>query len=167
MNVFDLSHSAVHKTANDYQLEDQVGYKLRLASQRHLEIFSRHLPDMTPTQFSILVRLRDVGEVSQNQLGRLVAMDAATTKGVISRLIDRGLVQSRQDGSDLRRLQISLTLEGQTKVQAAIDQARIITTETTENLTKRRWRGYLPCLINYRPKGDCNIYLDRCPMIAD
>ena len=137
MNVFDPSHSVVHKTANDYQLEDQVGYKLRLASQRHLEIFSRHLPDMTPTQFSILVRLRDVGEVSQNQLGRLVAMDAATTKGVISRLIDRGLVQSRQDGSDLRRLQISLTLEGQTKVQAAIDQARIITTETTENLTKR------------------------------
>ena len=137
MNVFDPSHSAVHKTANDYQLEDQVGYKLRLASQRHLEIFSRHLPDMTPTQFSILVRLRDVGEVSQNQLGRLVAMDAATTKGVISRLIARGLVQSRQDGSDLRRLQISLTLEGQTKVQAAIDQARIITMETTENLTKR------------------------------
>ena len=77
---------------------------MRLASQRHLEIFSRHLPDMTPTQFSILVRLRDVGEVSQNQLGRLVAMDAATTKGVISRLIDRGLVQSRQDGGDLRRL---------------------------------------------------------------
>ena len=87
MNVFDPIYSAVHKTANDYQLDDQVGYKLRLASQRHLEIFSRHLPDMTPTQFSILVRLRDVGEVSQNQLGRLVAMDAATTKGVISRLI--------------------------------------------------------------------------------
>ncbi|MDP4924741.1 MAG: hypothetical protein NWR44_02750, partial [Alphaproteobacteria bacterium] len=57
MNVFDPSHSAVQKTANDYQLEVQVGYKLRLASQRHLEIFSRHLPDMTPTQFSILVRL--------------------------------------------------------------------------------------------------------------
>ena len=38
MNVFDPSHSAVHETANDYQLEVQVGYKLRLASQRHLEI---------------------------------------------------------------------------------------------------------------------------------
>ena len=56
---------------------------------------------------------------------------------MISRLIDRGLLQSRQDGADLRRLQISLTLEGQTKVQAAIDQARVITKETTENLTKR------------------------------
>ena len=137
MDIFDPSHSAVHKSANDYQLEDQVGYKLRLASQRHLEIFSRHLPDMTPTQFSILVRLRDVGEVSQNQLGRLVAMDAATTKGVISRLIERGMVQSRRGGADLRRLRISLTLEGQTKVQAAVGQARVITKETTENLTKR------------------------------
>ena len=137
MNVFDPSHSAVRKTANGYQLEDQVGYRLRHASQRQLEIFARHLPDMTPTQFSILVRLREVGEVSQNQLGRLVAMDAATTKGVISRLIDRGLVQSRQDGADLRRLQISLTIEGQAKVQAAVDQAGVITKETTENLTKR------------------------------
>jgi DNA-binding MarR family transcriptional regulator len=146
MNVFDPSHSAVHKADNDYQLEDQVGYKLRLASQRHLEIFSRHLPDMTPTQFSILVRLREVGEVSQNQLGRLVAMDAATTKGVISRLIDRGLVRSRQDGADLRRLQISLTPEGQTKVQAAISQARIITTQTTENLTKRELARLLTLL---------------------
>ena len=146
MNVFDPSHSAVHKTANDYLLEDQVGYKLRLASQRHLEIFSRHLPDMTPTQFSILVRLRDVGEVSQNQLGRLVAMDAATTKGVISRLIGRGLVQSRQDGADLRRLQISLTLEGQAKVQAAVGQAGVITKETTENLTKRELARLLTLL---------------------
>ena len=146
MNVSDSSHSAVRKTANDYQLEDQVGYKLRLASQRHLEIFSRHLPDMTPTQFSILVRLSDVGEVSQNQLGRLVAMDAATTKGVISRLIDLGLVQSRQDGADLRRLQISLTIEGQAKVQAAVDQAGIITKETTENLTKREVERLLTLL---------------------
>ena len=46
-----------------YQLDDQVGYKLRLANQRHLEIFSRHLPEVTPTQFSILVRLCEVGEV--------------------------------------------------------------------------------------------------------
>jgi len=46
-------------------------------------------------------------------------------------------VQSRQDGADLRRLQISLTPEGQTKVQTAIDKARLITKETTENLTKR------------------------------
>ena len=65
---------------------------------------------------------------------------------MISRLIDRGLVQSRQDGADLRRLQISLTLEGQAKVQAAVGQAGVITKETTENLTKRELARLLTLL---------------------
>jgi len=133
-NSGDLSAECA---ADDYQLDGQVGYKLRLASQRHLEIFSRQLPDMTPTQFSVLVRLREVGEVSQNQLGRLVAMDAATTKGVIARLIDRGLLRARQDTDDMRRLQISLTNDGQAAVDAAIIKAKDITKETTEKLTAR------------------------------
>ena len=140
----DLSFAQMH--ASTYQLDDQVGYKLRLASQRHLEIFSRHLPEMTPTQFSILVRLSEIGEVSQNQLGRLVAMDAATTKGVVTRLIDRGFVQSRQDGEDLRRLQISLTGEGQKVIKAGIEKARAITRETTERLTPRELARLLALL---------------------
>ena len=140
----DLSVTQTY--AFGYQLDNQVGYKLRLASQRHLEIFSRHLPEMTPTQFSILVRLFEVGEVSQNQLGRLVAMDAATTKGVVTRLIDRGLVQSRQDGKDLRRLQISLTGEGRGAVGNAIEKAQAITKETTERLTPRELARLLTLL---------------------
>jgi DNA-binding MarR family transcriptional regulator len=55
-------------------------------------------------------------------------------------------VQSRQDGADLRRLQISLTFEGQAKVQAAIDQALVITAETTKNLTKRELARLLTLL---------------------
>ena len=31
-----------------YQLEAQIGYKLRLANQRHLEIFSRLIMDFYP-----------------------------------------------------------------------------------------------------------------------
>jgi len=137
MTVGDSRGVSAKSLADDYQLDDQVGYKLRLASQRHLEIFSRQLPDITPTQFSVLVRLREVGEVSQNQLGRLVAMDAATTKGVIARLIDRGLLRARQDTDDMRRLQISLTDVGQAAVEAAIITAKDITKETTERLTSR------------------------------
>ncbi len=137
MMVNNSSDLSAEYAADDYQLDAQVGYKLRLASQRHLEIFSRQLPDMTPTQFSVLVRLREVGEVSQNQLGRLVAMDAATTKGVIARLLDRGLLRARQDTDDMRRLQISLTNDGQAAVDVAIIKAKNITKETTEKLTVR------------------------------
>ena len=123
--------------ANDYRLDDQVGYKLRLATQRHLEIFSQHMSDVTPTQFSILARLYEVGEISQNQLGRLVAMDAATTKGVISRLLEKQLVVARVDPNDLRRRQISLTDAGREVTIASIEKATKITAETAARLTKR------------------------------
>lgn len=122
---------------DEYRLDDQVGYKLRLATQRHLEIFSRHLPSLTPTQFSILARLYEVGECSQNQLGRMVAMDAATTKGVIARLIERGLVHVENDLVDLRRLRISLTEVGRNLTISSIEKAKKITADTVENLSHR------------------------------
>ena len=67
----------------DYALEQQIGFKLRLANQRHLEIFNRRMPDITPTQFAVLAKLRDEARISQNHLGRLVGMDAATNATTI------------------------------------------------------------------------------------
>jgi len=131
---------------DDYKLDDQVGYKLRLATQRHLEIFSQHLADITPTQFSILARLYEVGETSQNQLGRLVAMDAATTKGVIARLIEKQLVTARPDPHDLRRLQISLTNTGRRVAATSIEKAKIITADTVSNLSQREVKRLLELL---------------------
>lgn len=131
---------------DDYRLDDQVGYKLRLASQRHLEIFSQHLSDITPTQFSILARLYEVGETSQNQLGRLVAMDAATTKGVIARLLEKNLVEARADPNDARRLQISLTEAGRELTIDAIEKARKITEDTVANLNGRDVKRLLKLL---------------------
>ena len=131
---------------DEYRLDDQVGYKLRLASQRHLEIFSQHLSDITPTQFSILARLYEVGETSQNQLGRLVAMDAATTKGVIMRLLDKHLVEARADPNDARRLQISLTEAGRELTIDAIEKARRITEDTVANLNGRDMKRLLELL---------------------
>ena len=131
---------------DEYRLDDQVGYKLRLASQRHLEIFSQHLSDITPTQFSILARLYEIGETSQNQLGRLVAMDAATTKGVITRLLDKHLVEARADPNDARRLQISLTKTGCELTIDAIEKARRITEDTVANLNGRDVKRLLELL---------------------
>src|SRR5688500_20226122 len=71
----------------DYVLEDQVGYCLRLAMQRHTAIFmSSMIEDLTQPQFAALAKLHVVGRCSQNQLGRLVALDVATIKGVVDRL---------------------------------------------------------------------------------
>jgi len=45
--------------------------------------------ELTPTQFAALARLRELGDTTQNQLGRLTAMDPATIQGVIQRLLLR------------------------------------------------------------------------------
>ena len=101
-------------TADGYVLEEQVGHLLRRAHQRHTAIFQEKFGDkqLTPLQFAALIKLRDMDEVSQNQLGRMTAMDAATMQGVIHRLLARGLIERRQDPADRRRLQLSLSRSG-------------------------------------------------------
>lgn len=87
-----------------YRIEAQVGFLLRRAHQRHVALFQEAMArvDLTPTQFNALVRVVELGEVSQNQLGRLAAMDPATIQGVVRRLEDRGLLRRRADPGDRR-----------------------------------------------------------------
>ncbi len=120
----------VDETVTDYQLDEQIGYLLRLANQRHLEIFNDAMPSLTPAQFAVLVRLDQAGDISQNELGRSVGIDAATTNGVIERLARKKLVKTRTDDKDKRRLRISLTSAGQSAVADALPVARDITQRT-------------------------------------
>lgn len=129
-----------------YALEDQIGFKLRLANQRHLEIFNRRMPDITPTQFAVLAKLRNEVKISQNQLGRMVGMDAATTKGVVDRLRKKGFVQSTPSETDMRRLEISLTDAGHEFAAQAVATAHEVSAETVGNLTPREVERLLSLL---------------------
>ena len=131
---------------NSYVLEDQIGFLLRLANQRHLEIFAAALSDVTPTQFATLVKLHQLGVMSQNHLGRLVAMDAATTNGVVTRLRKKGFVQTQASTSDLRRLDVSLTAEGEAFVKATLPTAFEVSAKTTSALTARETAQLLTLL---------------------
>lgn len=130
-----------------YHLDEQIGFKLRLANQRHLEIFSAEMPDLTPRQFAVLAKLKDEGTLSQNHLGRLVAMDAATTKGVVERLVRKGYVETTPSLSDRRRLEVSLTDEGGAFLAEAVPIAARISERTLRNL-KPRDRARLLALLD-------------------
>jgi len=39
--------------------------------------------DLTPTRFAAMAKLLEHGSLSQNELGRMTAMDIATIKGVV------------------------------------------------------------------------------------
>jgi len=123
--------------ADEYRLQDQIGFVLRKAHQRHVAIFAAKIGDLTPPQFAALAKLADVGETSQNQLGSLIAMDAATVKGVIDRLKARGLVELTKHDADKRRLLVNLTTEGRETVERLIPLAVQITTETLQPLSPK------------------------------
>ncbi|MEQ1954512.1 MarR family transcriptional regulator [Mesorhizobium sp. CN2-181] len=135
-NVLKLV-AADEPAAEGYRLQDQIGFILRRAHQRHVSIFASRIADLTPPQFAALARLRDIGETSQNQLGALIAMDAATVKGVIDRLSARGLVELGKHDGDKRRLMVRLTDEGRRVVEELIPQAEQITAETLAPLSAR------------------------------
>ncbi len=120
-----------------YRLQEQVGFILRKANQRHLAIFSARISDLTPPQFAVLAKLHEVGETSQNQLGSLIAMDAATVKGVIDRLKARGLVVLSKHDVDKRRVMVDLSPEGREAIERLIPLAREITRETLAPLSAR------------------------------
>jgi DNA-binding MarR family transcriptional regulator len=120
-----------------YRLQDQVGFVLRKAHQRHVAIFAARIGDLTPPQFAALAKLADVGETSQNQLGTLIAMDAATVKGVIDRLKARGLVELTRHDADKRRLLVNLTAEGRETVERLVPLAEQITVETLQPLSSK------------------------------
>ena len=126
------------ETEAPYRLEDQVGFLLRRATQRHTSIFADEmLKDLTPTRFAALAKLLDVKSVSQNELGRLTAMDIATIKGVVDRLRDRGLVATNPDPDDARRQLVSLTPKGRDLARRALVPAARITEKTLDPLTRR------------------------------
>jgi DNA-binding MarR family transcriptional regulator len=119
-----------------YVLEDQVGFLLRRVHQHATEVFNVVMDgfDITPTQFAALAKLHDLGPTSQNQLGRLIAMDPATMYGVAGRLAKRGLLQQAPDANDARLTVLSLSADGRALVEAMKARGVEVSRRTLERL---------------------------------
>ena len=144
----ELTARAQAADASGYVLEEQVGHLLRRAHQRHSAIFQATIGDaqLTPLQFAALMKLADLGEASQNHLGRLTAMDAATMQGVIKRLIARGLIGRRPDPGDRRRLLLTLTQDGAAIAAEAAARGLTISELTLDPLTAAERETFLRLL---------------------
>ncbi len=134
--------------AQDYRLDEQVGFILRQVVQRHAGIFAAGMEnELTATQWAALAKLHERGPLSQNLLGRLIAMDAATVKGVIDRLSLRGLTGTSADPDDRRRHLVALTAEGRATVERLVPQATRITASTLAPLDPDERAGLLALLL--------------------
>ncbi len=140
--------STISPSPRPYRIEDQVGYLLRRAHQRASSIFQSTIgdPNITPTQYSSMVKLYENADLSQNLLGRLVGMDKATMQGVVRRLKARRLVDSRPDPGDARRTLLSLTVDGQRLITRLMVNGPAVSRETLKPLNPQQQRVLLELL---------------------
>ncbi|MCX5496750.1 MarR family transcriptional regulator [Kaistia dalseonensis] len=100
--------------SSGYELTVHPAHVIRRAHQRatmHFqEVMGEH--DLTPTQMAALATIMRHGEVSQNQLGRLTAMDPSTISIVIRKLAKNGLVERSASAEDQRLSLIRLSEAG-------------------------------------------------------
>lgn len=144
----DQTAAEIETSENPYMLDAQIGFLMRLANQRHTLIFQNHaVLDLTPTQFSAMVRLLDEGECSQNELGRRTATDVATIKGVVDRLRAKGLVTLNPDPNDRRRTTISVAGDKAVLRAKLHDMGRRISEATLAPLSRTE-RGTLLRLLS-------------------
>lgn len=131
-----VSPAASAAEPGHYVVDEQIGFLLRVTMQRHTSIFTaRMIENLTQTQFAALSKLHEVGPCSQNHLGRLIYLDAATIKGVVDRLGVRGFVTALADPKDRRRRAVALTERGREVTEAAMKVAGDITAATLAPLT--------------------------------
>lgn len=97
-----------------YALEEHNAHLIRLAHQRGTALFQKAFEgySITPTQVAVLATLMRHGDLPQNQIGRITAIDTATLSPLLKRLETLGLTKRVVSEQDQRVNLIQLTPQG-------------------------------------------------------
>jgi DNA-binding MarR family transcriptional regulator len=97
-------------------------FAVRQAARYISQLYERHLSavQITPTQFSIVSALDRVPGMTMAELAHAMVMERTTLVRVLQPLLRSGLVLAEQSGSCQRRLQLTLTESGRSKLADAL-----------------------------------------------
>jgi DNA-binding MarR family transcriptional regulator len=94
------------------------------------------------TQLTILQVFERAGEVSQGQLGHMLAMDSTTLTRTLGIMRRQGWIAERR-GEDQRERRLSLTKSGATKLNAAMIVWEKIQSQLRKQLGGAAWENLL------------------------
>ncbi len=102
-------------TDSDFHLYSRPGFLIRRLHQIHLHLFNEETREygISPVQYSLLTAIDEHGEMDQNTLALKLGLERTSVAEVIPRLMDRGLLNRRQNEADKRFKLVNLTAEGQ------------------------------------------------------
>jgi DNA-binding MarR family transcriptional regulator len=93
---------------------------LRRAARAVTRLYDQELrgSGLNPTQFTLLMVLEIVGDVTQGELGRMLALDSTTLTRTLKLLLTRGSIRAVQR-DDRRERHLSLTPSGRHRLHRA------------------------------------------------
>ncbi|KQR74037.1 MarR family transcriptional regulator [Burkholderia sp. Leaf177] len=96
-------------------------FALRQAARHISQLYERHLSaaGITPTQFSIVSALERAPDMTMAELAQAMVMERTTVVRTLQPLLRSGLVSAELGGTCQRRLQLTLTESGRTKLADA------------------------------------------------
>ena len=134
--------------ATGYDLANHPAHVIRRAHQRATmrfqELMGHH--GLTPTQLAALATVLRHGEVSQNQLGRMTAMDPSTISIVVRRLLKLGLVVGVASKSDQRLSLIRMTPKGVRTTLPLLEESNEVARRVLSPLSEAEQKVFLALL---------------------
>lgn len=127
--------------AEEYHLQSQVGFQLRVASQIAIEQFSQVFgkdagtAKITTSQFAVLTVLWEASDLSHKELARRASMDMPTLNGLLKRLLARDLVTINISSKDKRSKVINLTPAGLALAQHLRANGHLVTQRVLQPLS--------------------------------
>ncbi|ATU93941.1 hypothetical protein B5P45_20965 [Phyllobacterium zundukense] len=97
-------------------------FATRQAARYITRLYERHLgtAHVTSTQFSILVLLSETSGMTMSELADALVMERTSLVRAIKPMERDGWLKAERVSQDTRKLVLSLTLQGQNKVQEAL-----------------------------------------------
>jgi MarR family transcriptional regulator, organic hydroperoxide resistance regulator len=120
-------------------VENAIGFWInRVMTASRLEMYRRfreHGEDITPEQWTVLIRLWEQEGYTQNELTKLTFRDKPTMSRILDSMEKRGLVERRVAPEDARARVIHLTRRGKNLRVKLVPIAEEIVERMTRNIT--------------------------------
>ena len=94
------------------------------------------------TQFTILQALSLAGEVTQSQLGEILAMDSTTLTRTLQIMVREGWIAERR-GEDRRERRLRLAKAGETQFKRVLPAWEKVQSRLRRQLGEQTWNGLL------------------------
>ncbi|MBR3181925.1 MAG: MarR family transcriptional regulator [Eggerthellaceae bacterium] len=126
------------------KLENQLCFPLYACSKEVVRRYTPFLDELglTYTQYLVMMALWEYGNTSVGELGRRLFLDSGTLTPMLKKMEAKGLLRRVRSTEDERRVEISLTADGEAlkekaaRVPIAMGQCLTVSPEDAAELTR-------------------------------